>query len=60
MDLFNEETFGPVAGLLKFETEAEAIRLANSTSAGLASYVFTRDLSRAFRVSEALEYGMVV
>ena len=59
MDLFNEETFGPVAGLVKFDTEAEAIQLANKTRAGLASYVFTRDFSRAFRVSEALEYGMV-
>jgi succinate-semialdehyde dehydrogenase/glutarate-semialdehyde dehydrogenase len=59
MDLFNEETFGPVAGLVKFDTEAEAIELANQTRAGLASYVFTRDFSRAVRVSEALEYGMV-
>jgi succinate-semialdehyde dehydrogenase/glutarate-semialdehyde dehydrogenase len=59
MDLFNEETFGPVAGLVEFATEAEAIQLANQTRAGLASYVFTRDFSRAFRVSEALEYGMV-
>ena len=59
MAVFNEETFGPVAGLVKFDTEAEAIRLANQTSAGLASYLFTRDFSRAFRVSEALEYGMV-
>ena len=59
MDLFNEETFGPVAGLVKFDTEAEAIQLANQTRAGLASYVFTRDFSRAMRVSEALEYGMV-
>ncbi|HEY0341102.1 MAG TPA: NAD-dependent succinate-semialdehyde dehydrogenase [Steroidobacteraceae bacterium] len=59
MDLFNEETFGPVAGLVKFDTEAEAIQLANKTRAGLASYVFTRDFSRAFRASEALEYGMV-
>jgi succinate-semialdehyde dehydrogenase/glutarate-semialdehyde dehydrogenase len=59
MDLFNEETFGPVAGLTKFDSEAEAIQLANNTRAGLASYVFTRDFSRALRVSEALEYGMV-
>jgi len=59
MALFREETFGPLAGLLRFETEAEAIRLANDTSAGLAAYVYTRDLSRSWRVSEALEYGMV-
>ena len=59
MALFREETFGPLAGLLRFETEAEAIRLANDTSAGLAAYVYTRDLSRSWRVSEALQYGMV-
>jgi len=59
MALFREETFGPLAGLLRFETEAEAIKLANDTSAGLAAYVYTRDLSRSWRVSEALEYGMV-
>lgn len=57
--LCGEETFGPVAGLVRFETEAEAIALANATSAGLASYIYTRDLDRAARVSEALEYGMV-
>lgn len=54
-----EETFGPVAGLTRFETEAEAIRLANDTDAGLAAYLFTRDASRVIRVSEALEAGMV-
>lgn len=54
-----EETFGPVAPLLRFEDEEEAIRLANDTEFGLASYLFTTNLSRAFRVSEALEYGMV-
>jgi succinate-semialdehyde dehydrogenase / glutarate-semialdehyde dehydrogenase len=59
MALFREETFGPLAGLLRFETEAEAIALANDTSAGLAAYVYTNDLSRSWRVSEALEYGMV-
>jgi len=57
--LFREETFGPVAGLVRFETEADAIKLANDTTAGLAAYLFTRDLSRSWRVSEALEYGMV-
>jgi succinate-semialdehyde dehydrogenase / glutarate-semialdehyde dehydrogenase len=57
--LCREETFGPVAGLVRFETEADAIRMANDTDAGLAAYVFTRDLDRSFRVPEALEYGMV-
>lgn len=54
-----EETFGPVAGLFRFKDEAEVIRLANDTRFGLASYVYTADLGQAFRVSEALEYGMV-
>ncbi len=59
MALFREETFGPLAGLARFDTEAEAISLANDTSAGLAAYVYTNDLSRSWRVSEALEYGIV-
>ena len=54
-----EETFGPVAGLIPFETEEEAVRLANDTPFGLASYFFTRDMARAWRVGEALEAGMV-
>ena len=57
--LFSEETFGPLAGIVKFDTEAQAIQLANDTSAGLAAYFYTRDLNRAWRVSEALQYGMV-
>jgi len=57
--LCREETFGPVAGLVRFETEAEAVRLANDTRAGLASYVFTGDLGRSWRVVEALRFGMV-
>ncbi len=57
--LMREETFGPVAPIVTFETEAEAVRLANDTPFGLAAYVYTRDLGRAFRVSEALEYGIV-
>ena len=57
--LCREETFGPVAGLVRFSTEAEAIALANDTDAGLAAYVFTRDIDRAWRVPEALQYGMV-
>jgi succinate-semialdehyde dehydrogenase / glutarate-semialdehyde dehydrogenase len=54
-----EETFGPVAPVFKFETEAEVIELANRTEFGLASYFYTRDVGRVFRVGEALEYGMV-
>ena len=54
-----EETFGPVAPLFKFETEAEAIALANDTEFGLAAYLYTRDLARSWRVSEAVEYGIV-
>jgi len=54
-----EETFGPVAPVFSFEDEKEAIRMANDTEFGLASYFFTRDLARAFRVAERLEYGIV-
>jgi succinate-semialdehyde dehydrogenase/glutarate-semialdehyde dehydrogenase len=54
-----DETFGPLAPLFRFSTEAEAIAMANDTEFGLASYVFTQNLGRAWRVSEALEYGMV-
>jgi succinate-semialdehyde dehydrogenase/glutarate-semialdehyde dehydrogenase len=59
MALAREETFGPVAPLFRFKTEAEAVELANDTEFGLASYLYTRDLARSWRVSEALEYGMV-
>ena len=59
MRIFSEETFGPVAPLFRFKSEEEAIALANDVPAGLAAYVFTRDLNRYFRVVEALEYGMV-
>ena len=54
-----EETFGPVAPVFRFETEAEAIALSNATEFGLASYFYSRDIGRIFRVAEALEYGMV-
>ena len=54
-----EETFGPVAPVFRFKTEADAIALANNTEFGLASYFYSRDIGRIFRVAEALEYGMV-
>ncbi len=54
-----EETFGPVAPVFRFNTEAEVIALANNTEFGLASYFYSRDIGRVFRVGEALEYGMV-
>jgi succinate-semialdehyde dehydrogenase/glutarate-semialdehyde dehydrogenase len=54
-----EETFGPVAPLFRFKSEAEAIAMANATEFGLAAYLYTRDLARSWRVSEAIEYGIV-
>ncbi len=54
-----EETFGPVAPVFRFKTEAEVIELSNATEFGLASYFYSRDVGRIFRVAEALEYGMV-
>jgi len=59
MRLANEETFGPVAPLFRFQSEEEAVATANDTPFGLAAYFYTKDLGRAWRVSEALEYGMV-
>ncbi|WP_299877789.1 NAD-dependent succinate-semialdehyde dehydrogenase [uncultured Cocleimonas sp.] len=59
MKVTYEETFGPVAPLFSFKTEAEAIQMANDTEFGLAAYFFSRDIGRSWRVSEALEYGMV-
>ncbi|MEJ2625179.1 MAG: NAD-dependent succinate-semialdehyde dehydrogenase [Pseudolabrys sp.] len=59
MRLAGEETFGPVAPIFRFETEAEALALANGTPFGLAAYFYTSDMSRAFRFAEALEFGMV-
>ncbi|HEY0938485.1 MAG TPA: NAD-dependent succinate-semialdehyde dehydrogenase [Steroidobacter sp.] len=59
MLLAQNETFGPVAPLFRFATEPEAIALANDTDAGLAAYLYTRDIARAWRVAEALETGMV-
>jgi succinate-semialdehyde dehydrogenase/glutarate-semialdehyde dehydrogenase len=59
MAVAREETFGPLAPLFRFSDEAEVIRQANDTEFGLAAYFYARDLSRVFRVAEALEYGMV-
>ena len=59
MALNDEETFGPVAPLLSFRTEDEAIRIANDTRYGLASYFYSRDIARVWRVAEALEFGIV-
>ena len=59
MQVAREETFGPVAPLFRFATEADAVRMANDTEFGLAAYFYTRDLARSWRVAEALEYGIV-
>lgn len=59
VQIADEETFGPVAALIKFETEDEVIRLANNSDVGLAGYFFSRDVGRVWRVAEALEVGMV-
>jgi succinate-semialdehyde dehydrogenase/glutarate-semialdehyde dehydrogenase len=57
--IFKEETFGPVAPLFRFKTDDEVIAMANNTEFGLASYFFSRDIGRIWRVAEALDYGMV-
>ena len=59
MDFATEEIFGPLAPVFRFETEAEAIEMANATVYGLACYAYTRDLGRAFRLNEGLQYGMI-
>ncbi|MEO8967608.1 MAG: NAD-dependent succinate-semialdehyde dehydrogenase [Solirubrobacteraceae bacterium] len=59
MAIANEETFGPVAGISRFATEEEAVRRANDTPYGLSSYFYSRDMARIWRVSEALEYGIL-
>ena len=59
MRVFREEIFGPVAPVFRFSTEQEAIAMANDTEFGLASYLYTRDIGRAWRVSEGIDYGMV-
>ncbi len=59
MKVADEETFGPVAPLFRFHSEREAVEMANNTHAGLASYFYTRDMARSWRVGRALEYGIV-
>ena len=59
MAMSNEETFGPVAGLSRFATEEEAVRKANDTPYGLSAYYYSRDVGRIWRVSEALDYGIL-
>lgn len=59
MRILEEETFGPIAPVIRFNDESEALHMANNSPVGLAAYLWTNDLSRAFRVSEALEYGIV-
>ena len=59
MDIFSEETFGPVAAIFAFSTEAEVTEMANSSEVGLAGYVFTGDIDRIFRITDSLDVGMV-
>src|SRR5262249_55957095 len=59
MRIYREETFGPIAAVTVFDDDEEAVAMANDTSYGLASYVYTRDISKAVRTAEALQFGMV-
>jgi succinate-semialdehyde dehydrogenase/glutarate-semialdehyde dehydrogenase len=59
MVITKEETFGPVAPFYRFKSEADAVKMANDTEFGLASYFYSRDIGRIWRVAEALEYGIV-
>lgn len=59
MRVASEETFGPVAAIFPFKTEDEAVKLANNVAVGLAGYLYTKDISRVWRVAEKLEFGMV-
>jgi succinate-semialdehyde dehydrogenase/glutarate-semialdehyde dehydrogenase len=59
MKIMREETFGPVAAVMKFESEDEVVAMANDTDFGLAGYFYTRDIGRVWRIAERLEYGML-
>ena len=59
MAIYREETFGPIAPVTIFDDEEEVVSMANDTTFGLASYVYTRDLGRAFRTMEALDFGII-
>ena len=59
MKVTKEETFGPLAPLFKFDSEADVVAMANDTEFGLASYFYSRDIGRIWRVAEQLEYGMI-
>jgi succinate-semialdehyde dehydrogenase/glutarate-semialdehyde dehydrogenase len=59
MQLAQEETFGPVAGLFPFSTEADVVKMANAAEVGLAGYFFSKDIQRVYRVAEALDVGML-
>ena len=59
MDIANEEVFSPICTFIKFETEEEAVKKANDTSMGLASYLFTKNVDRMWRLFESLEAGMI-
>ena len=59
MRVFSEEIFGPVAPIFSFDTEEQAIEMANDTEFGLAAYFYSRDIGRVYRVAEKLEYGIV-
>lgn len=59
MQLAHEETFGPVAGLFSFESEADVVAMANDSDVGLAGYLFSKDIQRCYRVAEAIQVGML-
>src|SRR5699024_1207537 len=59
MEIFTEETFGPVASIIEFSSETDLLEMVNHEEYGLASYLYTNDMSRTIRMSEKMEYGMV-